>query len=159
MAAVSEVIVEPTSHDVAGCPVLAIGRSHARGSLGARSRDLPCSGHMLGLACSVVAAVAEGSGPLPNSGGTEDPTTSLVRARCGQPWPGAYRKGQPCCGEHGTLQSGVSKAFRAGAKMRFDLIMGFQQIEIGNGEKEREYTHRSSSVRGRRKSRSRACRG
>jgi len=48
------------------------------------------------LACSVVAAVAQGSDPLPNSGGTEDPTTSLVRSRCGQPWPSAYRERQPC---------------------------------------------------------------
>ena len=48
------------------------------------------------LACSVVVAVAQGSAPLPNSGGTEDQQPAFVRSRCGQPWPSAYRERQPC---------------------------------------------------------------
>jgi hypothetical protein len=66
---------------------------------------------------------------------------------------------EPCLGGPETLQSGVSKAFPATGKMRFELISRFRQFEIGNGKKEGEYTHRSSNVRRRRKSRGRACRG
>jgi hypothetical protein len=57
------------------------------------------------------------------------------------------------------LQSGVSKAFPAMAKMRFELISRFRKIEIGNGTKEGEYTHRSSNVRRHRKAGGHACRG
>jgi len=86
--------------------------------------------------------------------------TNLVRSRCGATVAERYGEGHPALPWWtGTLHSGVSKAFRATAKMRFELISSFRKFAIGNGEKEGEYTHRSSSVGSRRKSRGRTCRG
>ena len=84
--------------------------------------------------------MAQGSGPLANSGGTE-----------GQTFPAVVALERS--------KSGVSKAFPAIVNMRFELISRFRKIEIGNGTKEGEYTHRSSSVRRRRKAGGHACRG